>query len=177
MKKLEEIFNLPAMEKDKEEIFKQNALDNIDPVEIQELVKRVDKIDIALSEVRGLEAEDASFDKYADMAIEAFIDLIDLGKNVEDRHAGDIFYAASNMMNNAISAKTNKVKKKLEMVRLQIRKGQLDLDNEKLEYYREKNLMNEPKNDVIPSEGKVLASRDQLIRAAIDELKKKETNE
>jgi len=49
--------------------------------------------------------------------------------NVEARFAGEIFNNASRMLDTALTAKTNKVNKKLKMVDLQIKKATLDLKN------------------------------------------------
>jgi hypothetical protein len=76
--------------------------------------------------VRDMETLDADMDKYADKAMHAFQDLMDLGQNVEDRHAANVFAVASTMMTNAITAKTAKMDKKLKMVQLQLQKAKHD---------------------------------------------------
>ena len=90
-----------------------------------------DKIDAALPMVRDLEALDADMDNYAQKAMHAFQDLMDLGQNVEDRHAAAIFDTASKMMTNAITAKTAKMDKKLKMVQLQLQKAKFDAQEAK----------------------------------------------
>ena len=45
-----------------------------------------------------MEALDADMDNYADKAMNAFKDPMDLGQNVEDRHAAGVFDVASKMM-------------------------------------------------------------------------------
>ena len=167
-KKLESVFNLPTMKDNKKEIFKKE----MDPEEVQELVQRVDKIDAALPRVKGLEEEDEIYNDYSERAIEAFEELLDLGKNVADSHAADVFQAAAAMFGHAITARTNKVKKKVDMIRLQIRKGELDFDHEKLEYLKKKNLPPSNEDDVIESQGRVVATRDEIVRAAMKEIQK-----
>jgi hypothetical protein len=47
--------------------------------------------------------------------------------NVETRHAAEIFGAASNLLGHALTAKKNKIEKKLKMIELQLKKASLDL--------------------------------------------------
>jgi hypothetical protein len=54
---------------------------------------------------------------------------MDLGMNVEPRHASEIFGVAERMLNSAITAKNAKVNKKLKMIDLQLKKAKLDMDN------------------------------------------------
>ena len=65
-------------------------------------------------------------DLYADKAVKAFDDLMQLGYNVEDRHAGHVFAAAHAMLKNAIDAKNSKADRKLRAVELQLKKLRLD---------------------------------------------------
>ena len=87
----------------------------------------MDKVDAALPTVRDLETSDAELDEIAETAKNTFNDLMDLGMNVEARYSGDVFNNASRMLETALTAKTNKINKKLKMVELQIKKAQLDL--------------------------------------------------
>ncbi len=123
-KKLEEEFNLPPIEKDKVTTELTMA-----PEEIQQVIATADKIDSALPQVTGLNSLDTDMDNYAQKAMDTFDDLVALGNNVEDRHAALIFDVASKMMNNAITAKTEKMNKKLKMIDLQLKKARLDKDN------------------------------------------------
>jgi hypothetical protein len=68
-------------------------------------------------------------DSLAKQAVESYKDLMDLGMNVEPRHASEIFGVAERMLNSAITAKNAKVNKKLKMIDLQLKKAKLDLDN------------------------------------------------
>ncbi len=156
-KKLEEEFNLPPL---KEVLEDQDAEDS--PVaivaereEIFTALKAADKIDQALPTVKGLEANDVDMDSYSDQAEQAFKDLMDLGMNVESRHAGDIFAAAQRMLKNAIEAKTSKADKKLKMIELQLKKMRLD-QNEK------------SSDDTIEGEGYVVADRNDILKSFID---------
>ena len=66
-------------------------------------------------------------DKLADKAIEHYDDLIDLGMNVEPRFSAPIFEAATKLMGHAITAKTNKIDKKLKALDLQLKQRRLEL--------------------------------------------------
>jgi len=123
-RKLEELFDLPPP---------QDAPADADlpPVEdlrsqLQTLDDNIDKIDLALPGVRGLEANDEEMDGLADLAKSSYNDLMDLGMQVDSRFASEIFSVASNMLGHAITAKTAKMDKKLKMIDLQLKKMRLD---------------------------------------------------
>ena len=123
-RKLEELFDLPPS---------QDAPADADlpPVEdlrsqLQTLDDNIDKIDLALPGVRGLEANDEEMDGLADLAKSSYNDLMDLGMQVDSRFASEIFSVASNMLGHAITAKTAKMDKKLKMIDLQLKKMRLD---------------------------------------------------
>ena len=156
-KKLEEEFNLPPL---KEVLEDQDAEDSSVAIvaereEIFTALKAADKIDLALPTVKGLETNDVDMDSYSNQAEQAFKDLMDLGMNVESRHAGDIFAAAQRMLKNAIEAKTSKADKKLKMIELQLKKMRLD-QNEK------------SSEDTIKGEGYVIADRNDILKSFID---------
>jgi hypothetical protein len=88
----------------------------------------IDKIDLALPAVRGLDASDNEMDDLADKATETFDDLMNLGMQVDSRYSSEIFAVASTMLGHAITAKTAKLNKKLKMVDLQMKKLKLDQD-------------------------------------------------
>jgi len=125
-KKLESLFELPETSRrpNEEEITTTSE-------EITAIVEmsNLEKIENALTAVRGLEASDKEMDDLAKQAVESYKDLMDLGMNVEPRHASEIFGVAERMLNSAITAKNAKVNKKLKMIDLQLKKAKLDLDN------------------------------------------------
>ena len=124
--KIEDVFDLPPMKEESvDDPIKQEET-GLDLAQLQQQLDTADKIDAALPMVRDLEALDKDMDNYADQAMDAFKDLMDLGQNVEDRHAAPIFDTASKMMTNAITAKTAKMDKKLKMVQLQLQKAKHD---------------------------------------------------
>ena len=124
--KIEDVFDLPPMNEEKvDEPIKQEDT-GLDLTQLQQQLDTADKIDAALPMVRDMETLDADMDKYADKAMHAVQDLMDLGQKVEDRHAANVFAVASTMMTNASTAKTAKMDKKLKMVQLQLQKAKHD---------------------------------------------------
>jgi len=161
-RKLEEELNLPPLKEAIEEIQEEIQEDvtpsdalTVEREEIFTALKAADKIDQALPTVRGLETNDVDMDSYSNQAEQAFKDLMDLGMNVEARHAGDIFAAAQRMLKNAIEAKTSKTEKKLKMIELQLKKMKLDQTQ---------------KTDAgtIEGEGYVIADRNDILKSFID---------
>jgi hypothetical protein len=161
-RKLEEELNLPPLkeaieeiqEEIKEDVTPSDAL-TVEREEIFTALKAADKIDQALPTVRGLETNDVDMDSYSNQAEQAFKDLMDLGMNVEARHAGDIFAAAQRMLKNAIEAKTSKTEKKLKMIELQLKKMKLD-QTQKTD------------DGTIEGEGYVIADRNDILKSFID---------
>ena len=121
-KKLQELFELPQDEIDSLHIpIPENAHDIT-----TDALSALEKIDNALPQVRGLDASDTELDELAQMAVDSFKDLSDLGMQVDSRFSSEIFSVASNMLGHAITAKTAKLNKKLKMIDLQLKKAQLD---------------------------------------------------
>ena len=160
MKKLEDVFELPQIEEELEQAQEETE-------KVQALLEKADKIDAALPEV-NLDSVDTDYDNYANKSIETFDELVDLGKNVEDRFMADIFNAASNMMANALNAKTNKAKKKLEMIRYQIQKARLEHDKNKLEYLKSKHAPEPIKEE--ETDGQIFGDRKEFLKDLAKEL-------
>ena len=137
-KKLEEELNLPDLEEllpeQEEEKLKEPTTEEAkqEIATIEKEMSMVDRANIALPTVEGLEQLDREMDEYATTAMETFEDLVDLGKNVEDRHAAPIFDSAAKMISAALQAKQGKLDKKLKMLELQMRKAKIDQDQEKI---------------------------------------------
>lgn len=121
-KKLQELFELPQDEIDSLHIPIPKNANEI----TTDALSALEKIDHALPQVRGLDASDTELDELAQMAVDSFKDLSDLGMQVDSRFSSEIFSVASNMLGHAITAKTAKLNKKLKMIDLQLKKAQLD---------------------------------------------------
>lgn len=127
-KKLEELFDVEGSDDVVDRMLdaEPQAEKPLSVPEIETALTKVDKIDAALPSVRDLETSDKEMDEIAQLAQDTFKDLMDLGMNVEARFSGEIFGNAARMLDTALSAKANKVNKKLRMVDLQLKKASLD---------------------------------------------------
>lgn len=128
-KKLEELLDLPEVKATMEQVEVQDPPKEIkkETVNLERSIAEFDKISAALPMVKGLgELADKELDDLADKAKQSYEDLMDLGMNVESRYAGRVFETASNMLKNAIDAKSQKLDKKLKMVELQLKKQNID---------------------------------------------------
>lgn len=124
-KKLEELFELP----DNDEYVKS--------------IVAIDEIDQQLpsTDITDLSTSDAEMDNLADKALRHYDDLMDLGMNVEPRFSAPIFEAATKLMGHAITAKTNKIDKKLKALDLELKKRRLELQE------RQANLKDDDSNE------------------------------
>jgi len=128
-KKLEELLDLPEVKETMEQVEKPEPSKEVkkETVNLERSIAEFDKISAALPMVKGLgELADKELDDLAEKAKQSYEDLMDLGMNVESRYAGRVFETASNMLKNAIDAKSQKLDKKLKMVELQLKKQQID---------------------------------------------------
>ena len=123
-KKLEELLNLPT---DDEPLIEPTSVETIPTINLEERLEEFDKIAAALPRVKGLgDMADVELDALANKAEQAYDDLMDLGMQVDPRYGSRMFEIAAQMMNAAITAKTNKIDKKLKMVDLQLKKLAID---------------------------------------------------
>ena len=126
-RKLNELFNLPEDDEDSStDITPAQEEDIPESLMSEELLDTMDKIENALPAVKGLESSDADMDEIANLAKEAFNNLMDLGFQVDSRFSAEIFNSASGFLGHSLSARTAKVNKKLKMLDLQLKKAELD---------------------------------------------------
>lgn len=127
-KNLQDFFNVPPSPP--AEIEEQISVENkktkdqlmVEANEIYNSLSTVEKVDNALPLVVGLETHESEMDEIAKKAITTFNDLVALGGNVPDIHAGKIFEVAGQMLKTALDAKNSKADKKLKMIELQLKK-------------------------------------------------------
>ena len=155
-KKLEELFNLDekAQPVPEVEIPVDLPIKDHAPVRsIDESYAEVERITQSLPSIKELdELGETELDDLDKKAEDAYDNLMDLGMNVEVRYSSRIFEVASSMLGHAITAKSNKVEKKLKAIDLQLKKYKIDKDN------------NEDPNDVINGAGYVVLDRNEMIR-------------
>ena len=132
-RKLEQEFNLPSMEELKE-LSQQDVvevgIEPATPAVVEEVVTtaitNAEKIDSALPQVEGVVKHDGDMENIAERALDSYEELMSLGMNVQDAHAGRIFETAGKMLQIAMDSKNAKVDKKLRMIDLQIKKMRID---------------------------------------------------
>jgi len=130
-KRLEEEFNLPPMDEQAEPATKEEAQMQIQTVE--DALSVSEKINMALAEVRGMEAHDSEMDEIAQQAVESYEQLMSLGMNMTDMAAGPVFNNAANMLKIALEAKDSKTTRKLKQIDLMLKKARLDQQGGKAE--------------------------------------------
>lgn len=175
-RKLEEELNLPPIEdllpgnQHEEE---EHTIDDIktDIVKYQGDMSMIERADVALPVVEGLDQLDREMDEYAKKAMETFEDLIDLGKNVEDRHAAPIFDSAAKMIAAALQAKTAKMDKKMKMIELQMRQARLEKDSEKIDAYVASRKKEMGLDDEDAVEGRIVGDRTALLAEIMNKMK------
>lgn len=124
-KRLEELFDLAPSEPETSStestdlVYEQNQI-------TPDSLAAIEKIENALPMVRGLESSDQEMDELANLAKEAFNNLLDLGMQTDPRFSAEIFSVGSTMLGHAITARTAKINKKLKMIDLQLKKAELD---------------------------------------------------
>ena len=135
-KKLEDFFNLPPTsdDTDDDEIAvptKTREELMSEATEICSALSTAEKVDYALPVVVGLDTHDSEMDFIANKAIKTFDDLVALGGNVADLHAGKMYEVAGQLLKTALEARNAKADKKLKMIELQLKKvraEQIDID-------------------------------------------------
>ncbi len=136
-KRLEEEFNLPPLD----EALASEKFPTEEPgTEIQTLEDAIsisEKINSALSEVRGMDGHDKEMDDIAQQAIDSYQQLMSLGMNMSDMAAGSVFNNAAQMLKIALEAKDSKVSRKLKQVDLMLKKARLDQQTAKEDPHEE----------------------------------------
>jgi hypothetical protein len=147
-KKLEDLFDLESQAEPTAPPPVHEEINSLD-----DQYQAVQKIVQTLPHIQELEnLDEQELDNLAKKAEQAYDDLMDLGMNVEVRYSGRIFEVASSMMGNAITAKSNKIEKKLKAVDLQLKKLKIDND------------AGVDPNNVINGQGYVITDRNELLK-------------
>jgi hypothetical protein len=131
-KRLEEEFNLPPLNQalgnqiDKDQHVPDIAETQTEIQLVHDAISISEKVNSALSQIKGLEQHESEMDEVANMAIDSYEKLMDLGMNVSDMAAGKVFSEASNMLKIALEAKDAKTKRKLDQIELMLKKIRVD---------------------------------------------------
>lgn len=177
-KKLEEEFNLPPIEEikyDPDQIVHVEEEPDVEEIKTNIAIRQHDmaiseKVDAALPLVDGMDTLEREMDEYAAKAMATFEELVDLGKNVEDRHVAPIYDSASKMLTAGLQAKQAKLDKKLKMVELQMRKQRLDMQEKELEAkLKAKEEADEDASNIV--EGQIIGDRSALLNDIMSKMK------
>ena len=174
-KKLEEEFNLPSIEELMPDIEPEEESEPTVEETQNEIVKYKDDLsiaeraDAALPMVTGMEELDREMDAYASKAMATFDDLVDLGRNVEDRHAAPIFDSASKMLAAALQAKQAKMDKKMKMIELQMRQQRIQQEEKKTDAYVKDKLGTD--EDTEEATGRIIGDRSELLAEIMTKMK------
>jgi hypothetical protein len=120
-KHLEAAFNLAPITTPDEDLI---LPDDLQTKEVS--LKEVDEVSASLSEIYGNDTTDKELDELANLAIQAHKDLMEQSFAVEQRFAEGLAIASANMLGHAIAARTNKIKKKLDVLTIKIKKQLAD---------------------------------------------------
>ena len=127
---MEDFFNLAPVDSTEEisdvELISEEEDDSPLGMPVVAELTTLEKIDLALPKVDDLSKHDQEMDDISTKAITAFNDLIVLGGNVPDVHAGKIFEVAGQMLKTALDARNAKTERKIKVVELQLKKAKLD---------------------------------------------------
>jgi len=146
------------IQKESSEQVEETSIEDTSATPILKAITTAEKIDRALPQVTGLDAEDQDMDTYATEAMKSYQDLMNLGMNVEVRHSGKLFEVASTMLKNAVEAKNAKLEKKLRMVELQLKKQRVD----------QMSKSGDSSADIVEGEGYVVGDRNELLKQILD---------
>lgn len=125
-KKIEEFFDLEPAETSEAPVEESKELAQVD--ESSKSLSMHERIDSALPEVKNLGEHDDEMSDVAQKAMEAYENLMTLGMNMSDAHAGKIFEVAASMLKTAMDANDAKATKKMKMIEMQLKKAKVDLD-------------------------------------------------
>jgi hypothetical protein len=125
--KLESEFDLMPMEESSDEDVKEISMVPIEDTELLSKMDDLDKIDSALPQVQGMGAVENDLHDLAGKAVKAHDDLMELAMNVEEKYMGEIASTAAAMLGHAITAKTNIIKQKIDLINLQLKKKMIDI--------------------------------------------------
>lgn len=134
MGKLEDTFNLPDaiedIEKTSDQITKSFEEDSDNDINF-DIDHYNDKMEMSLEEYANIKDYSKEMDEISEKTLTEFTDIVALGKDVEPRHAGEMFSSAAQMAKISLDARNNKMTAKLKLLELQLRKQRNDLLAEK----------------------------------------------
>ena len=122
-KNLEETFNLGSSD-DTEET--SDDVSCYTSQNLNQALTTADAIAAQFREFRGRDVHDQEMDNIAQMALDSHTKLLELGMDVEIRHAAEIFSSSAQMLKIGLDARNSKVDKKLKLLKLQMDRMKLE---------------------------------------------------
>ena len=122
---LEEFFNLSPLDEAVAPVITKEQI-MLEARSVYSALTTAEKVDHALPTVIGLEKHDQEMDHISTRALRTFEDLITLGNNVPDMHAGKVYEVAGQMLKTALEANNSKADKKMRMIELQLKKIRIE---------------------------------------------------
>ena len=157
MGKLEETFNLPdtieAIDDGAKKITQYFEEDSDNELQERIDLYKTELEDFNIDHAVNMKQYDDEMDEIQSKTLAEFEDLMTIGKDVEMRHAGEIFSAAAQMAKLALDARNNKMTARLKTIELKLRKQRNDQIQQK-----QNNEFDEP--ETVKSES---LSRDELL--------------
>lgn len=157
-KQIEEELGLPkiedALKEQAGEVTDEEAGSSEEVDSMANALQAVNAAKITASEdPMGTESHILETDEIYDEAMKAYKDLLDLGFNIESKHAGaNAFTPAAKMLEIALKASQSKANKKLERIKAIMEKEQHDRD-----------MQNNQEDGVIEGEGSFMAFRKDVL--------------
>lgn len=117
---------LPSLQEALKETAEQNAETQPTDLEVEKManaLQNLDPKDLVVEDVIGVNDHTAETDDIYEMAVKAHKDLLDLGFNIEPKHAGaNAFTPAMKALEIALKASQSKAARKMERIKLMMEK-------------------------------------------------------
>jgi hypothetical protein len=128
-KQIEKTLNLPRLEDAIREFSETTPEIDVTNKKIDEITESITKMPAPILQNPaddGTHAHAIEMDHVYRQALKAYKDMLDLGYNVESRHAGNIFEPAARFLELAMNASKSKSEQKLRTLKLRMDRERLD---------------------------------------------------
>lgn len=158
---IEEELNLPKL-KEVLEILKNQEKEtdsnlNLEAVSaIDKATKDSEKLEKLLENNSISDEHETEMNEIRTEAMKSYRDMIDLGFNIDPKHAGDIMAASVQMLKLALDASNSKIERRFRQAKLQLDKRRLELNTP-------------PEEGIIQGEGGFVADRNDILKKYQDQ--------
>ena len=123
--------------------------------ETENAIEIMEKATTALSKVDPSDSHDKEVNDILREALDAYKDIMDVGKNVNPERSARLFEVAGQFLKMGLDASNSKMDKELKMMKLRLEAKRLKVDDETL--------------DKIGHGAEIVADRNSLLRALVKE--------